>query len=44
LFLSSTDRISAMMSSGNRGLVVFIDQVKRKARGLTGSSAFDPLR
>lgn len=32
------------MSSGRRGEVVFIDQVKRNARGLTGSSAFEPLQ
>lgn len=32
-----------MISSGNRGEVVFIDQVKRSTRGLTGSSAVEPL-
>lgn len=33
-----------MMSSGRRGEVVFIDHVNRRALGLTGSSAFDPLQ
>lgn len=32
-----------MISSGNRGDVVFIDQVKRSTRGFTGSSPVEPL-
>uniref|UniRef100_A0A182QBY4 Uncharacterized protein n=1 Tax=Anopheles farauti TaxID=69004 RepID=A0A182QBY4_9DIPT len=36
----STDRISAIISSGSRGEVVFIDHVKRSTRGFTGSSVF----
>jgi hypothetical protein len=42
--LSNTVRISAIISSGKRGDVVFIDHVKRNTRGFTGSSLFEPLK
>jgi hypothetical protein len=42
--LSSTVRISAIISSGSRGDVVFIDQVKRSTRGFTVSSVCEILR